>query len=359
MYHNPIIDSMRGLSILAVILLHLYIWLPFTNTLPSSLINIIFRSGYYGVIVFFVISGFLITQSILTKWRSLPAIQLSGFYRMRFARIMPCLVLLVVILSLLDVLQLNHFTIVHTTLLQAIFAAFTFHINWLEAKTGYLPGAWDVLWSLSVEEVFYLFFPLLCLFIKNQRVFIGVLVIFIIAGPVARTVITNDIWQDKSYLSCMDGMAFGVLAAIFTKQKVISTVGNQIVAIVGLSLFSLVFFFRHWVFAWGITPLGLNVTLLEFSIALLLMASDHKISTTHSKNWLGMYGRSSYEIYLSHMFVIMVLAHFFRYSGWLWLVYLLAIIVAGVIAQIIARGYSEPLNRFIRAYSRKPEKQSA
>ena len=37
------------------------------------------------------------------------------------------------------------------------------HLNWLEARTGYLPAAWNVLWSLSVEEAFYLAFPLLCM----------------------------------------------------------------------------------------------------------------------------------------------------------------------------------------------------
>ena len=45
---------------------------------------------------------------------------------------------------------------------RALVAALTFHINYLEATRGYLPGSWDILWSLSVEEAFYLFFPLIC-----------------------------------------------------------------------------------------------------------------------------------------------------------------------------------------------------
>ena len=85
------------------------------------------------------------------------------FYRIRFARIAPLLLLLLAVLSLLHLGNVQGFRIPAktTTLPRALFAALTYHLNWLEALHGYLPGNWDVLWSLSVEEMFYLFFPLM------------------------------------------------------------------------------------------------------------------------------------------------------------------------------------------------------
>ena len=158
-FRNDGIDMLRGMSILAVILLHCVIHMPVaSDILPQNIFNIIFCSGYYGVIIFFVISGFLITATAIKKWGALQNIRVGQFYQMRFARIFPCLLALITLLSVLHCIGVASFTIQTTSLSQAIFSALTFHINWLEAQTGYLPGNWDVLWSLSVEEMFYLFF---------------------------------------------------------------------------------------------------------------------------------------------------------------------------------------------------------
>jgi peptidoglycan/LPS O-acetylase OafA/YrhL len=81
-YRNDGIDLFRGLSIIFVILLHINIRIPFNESplgqiLPESINKIFFKSGYYGVIIFFVISGFLITSTSIpiaienTKLRAL------------------------------------------------------------------------------------------------------------------------------------------------------------------------------------------------------------------------------------------------------------------------------------------------
>lgn len=347
MRHNPLIDDLRGFSILSVILLHLEIHLPFINNFPQWLFNIIFKSGYYGVIVFFVISGFLITQSILKKWGSLHNIHLGAFYQMRFARIMPCLCALLLVLSLFELSNVSGFVITTISLPQAIFAALTFHINWLEAKTGYLPGAWDVLWSLSIEEVFYLFFPLLCLFSRNKVLFIAVMLFFIIAGPFARVLGNNEMWQDHGYLSCMDGIAFGVLAAIFAFKRS-ANLNSKIFAVIGIALFSLIFFFRHFVSMLGITNVGLNVTLLELGVAFILIAIAAKKQSIKKRNIFSWYGRNSYEIYLTHMFVIVFFGNVLQSYISTWVSYSLAIILSGLVGGFVAHYYSEPLNRRIR-----------
>ena len=101
-------------------------------------------------------------------------------------------------------------------LAQALFAALTFHVNVLEAKRGYLPGNWDILWSLSVEEVFYFFFPLVARLFGRGKMLIVLLIGFVALGPFARTVLThgNEIWKEYSYLGGMDAIALGCLTAL-------------------------------------------------------------------------------------------------------------------------------------------------
>ena len=193
--HNSGIDALRGIAILSVILLHINIRIPFSETfigsiLPNSVYKILFWSGYYGVCIFFVISGFLITTSTLQKWDMLPHVSLRGFYAMRFARIAPLLIVLILVLSFLHLAQVPGFVIdpKQTSLGRTVVAALTFHINYLEMQSGYLPASWDILWSLSIEEVFYLFFPLVCIFIGKEKYFTILVIAFLILSPFARTV---------------------------------------------------------------------------------------------------------------------------------------------------------------------------
>lgn len=365
---NVGIDFLRGLAILSVILLHINIRIPFDKSsigqlFPQSVINIFFKSGYYGVIVFFVISGFIITSSSIKRWGSLKNIQAGSFYLTRFSRIAPCLFALLIILSILNFLAIPDFTIETTSLGNALFAAFTFQINLLEAKTGYLPGPWDILWSLSVEEIFYLFFPLLCISVRNKFIFLSILITFIILGPFARTVFTNnEIWSDHSYLSCMDGIAIGCLAAIFSNKLILSRTQTKLFLFIGVLLFLLVFVFRKQVYQLGLTEIGLNVTLLEVGTAFILLAFQklssknvrYRFISTKPIAWLGKY---SYEIYLTHMFIVLPASKMFYYwhhSAFTIEIYYIAIILTSVLTgYLIAKYYSEPLNKNMRSLSCK------
>ncbi len=129
------------------------------KALPRQVAATLFWNGANGVIVFFAISGFLITTMAIRRWGALSQVRIADFYRLRFARIVPLLVALLAVLSVLHLARVPWFVINpgRSTLPRALLAAATFHINWLESQRGYLPPNWDVLWSLSVEEVFYLF----------------------------------------------------------------------------------------------------------------------------------------------------------------------------------------------------------
>lgn len=362
---NDGIDCLRGFSILSVILLHCYVHMPFVQTLvPQKIINIIFRSGYYGVMIFFVISGFLITTISLARWKNLSNIEFSQFYKIRFARIFPCLCALLIVLSLLNLFGVPGFVIKTTSLPQALFSAFTFQINWLEAKTGYLPANWDVLWSLSVEEMFYLFFPLVCFIFKKPSYFIIPMLFFIVLGPFARTTFTeNDIWSDHSYLSCMDGIAIGCLAGMFSYYFKLSKKMLIPTFLVGLFLSTFIFIFRSQAYDIGITTIGLNVTMLEIGIGLLLIVmhewyvkDNHRGSIwTSPLRWIGY---NSYEIYLTHSFVIVIIAkNFFsntQSSFHTIMLYVTTLILSGVFGKIVSTYFSEPLNKLIK--NTKPHK---
>lgn len=355
---NQVIDLIRGFSILSVILLHCAIHLPLEQSLLSiGWVKILLRSGYYGVMIFFVVSGFLITSISIKRWDNLASINLYQFYQMRFARIMPCLFALILISIPLDLINANGFVIQNTSLWQTIFAALTFQINRLVANVGYpFPANWDVLWSLSVEEVFYLFFPVCCILLRKQKLLIAFMLMFIVIGPFARTQFTdNDIWSDHSYLSCMDGIAIGCLAAIFA-HKTRSRLLLSILLISGIVLFSVIFFFRKEVYNLGLSSLGLNVTILEIGIAFILIASKQlnslRLTSILKFNFIQWFGRNSYEIYLVHSFIVIIAANILYSSNQpTWLIsieYLFIVLISGLLGQAITKYYSEPLNQQLR-----------
>jgi hypothetical protein len=171
------IDTWRGISVLLVVAHHVAIRLPLTKStvagwLPERLLLALNWNGYEAVLVFFVISGFLITTRTLDRDGTPAEVDVRAFWARRFARIAPPLVLLVAALSVLHLAGAERYAIdpSRQSLGGAVLSALGFWLNVYEARTGYLPGGWDVLWSLSIEEVFYLAFPLLFVAARREGV---------------------------------------------------------------------------------------------------------------------------------------------------------------------------------------------
>jgi peptidoglycan/LPS O-acetylase OafA/YrhL len=190
------IDVLRGISILAVVLLHILIRFSFVHIhlghdWPRLSRRIVFNNGGNGVTLFFAISGFLITLTSLRRFGSLAGMRPAVFYRIRFARIMPLLLLLLAVLSILHLAHVDGFRINENffTLPRALFSALTFHLNWLEAsRNAWLPACWTVLWSLSIEEMFYLFFPIVCILLLRRgrwgtTAWLGLALLLVTLGP--------------------------------------------------------------------------------------------------------------------------------------------------------------------------------
>src|ERR1700692_4389328 len=102
---------------------------PYTHGLPDQLASSLVWNGQYGVQIFFAVSGFLITSTTLKRWGPLSEVSLRGFYLMRFARIVPLLLLLLSILSVLHFGHVKYFVVSPKTggLGRALVAALMFH----------------------------------------------------------------------------------------------------------------------------------------------------------------------------------------------------------------------------------------
>jgi peptidoglycan/LPS O-acetylase OafA/YrhL len=364
------VDLLRGLSIIAVILLHgqirlLYAYsISIQSLLPRQIFHVLFWQGGNGVTVFFAISGFLITLTSLRRFGSVAVMRPAAFYRIRFARIAPLLLLLLAVLSVLHLVHAEGFQInpSRATLPRALLAALTFHVNWYEAVHGYLPANWDVMWSLSIEEMFYLFFPLVCVLLVRRRrgmpVFMALLLAFVVMGPFARTIwTTNAIWQGTSYLGGMSGIALGCLTALLTdwvqgrNPKWVSAKLLLAIQIGGAAVMLLIVIWPPWHWMHMLGRSGTDDTALGVGTCLVMLGSVLRGRT--GRAWtapIRWFGRRSYEVYLTHEFVVVWMTQLFvkvhRGSPLAWIAGEVAL--AAVLGALVARWFSEPLNRRLR-----------
>ncbi|MGN6809383.1 MAG: acyltransferase family protein [Thermomicrobiales bacterium] len=145
----PGLDGLRALAVVAVLLYHASLsWLP---------------GGFLGVDVFFVISGYLITGLLLAEWRQHGRLDLKRFWLRRARRLLPVLYVLLIVALAFAVLALPGQV---SRLRAAGLAAFAYVTNWylIVKQQSYFeavgrPLALQHLWSLAIEEQFYLLWP--------------------------------------------------------------------------------------------------------------------------------------------------------------------------------------------------------
>jgi len=356
------VDGVRGLAIFFVLMNHVNMRLriggvPWTKGLPEQLVSSLVWNGQRGVQIFFALSGFLIASTAIRRWGSLSRVNIRDFYLLRFARIAPLMLLLLAVLTILDLVHLKYFTISPKTggLGRALLAALTFHVNVLEARRGYLPANWDILWSLSVEEVFYLFFPLVCRLLGRGKGLIGLLLMFVVLGPLGRTVFTggNEVWKEYSYLGGMDAIALGCLTAVLVCGTRFSRSAARGLGAAGSVLLIFILCFSTQPFNRMLERNGLDMSIIAIGACMIAAAAAQtRWQAPRLASPIWRLGERSYEVYLTHMFVLFALLEVFVEAGKpmsaVPLFFAAAILISGVLGAAVARFYSEPMNRSLR-----------
>lgn len=354
------VDLLRGLAIFFVLMNHVNVRLrlakvPYTNGIPDLLVTTFVWNGQNAVQIFFAVSGFLITSTTLRRWGSPSRVSPRDFYLLRFARIAPLLLLLLAVLSGLHLAGIKDFVIPasRSSLGRALLAALTFHVNLLESRNGYLPGSWDILWSLSIEETFYLFFPMLCRFFSRGRLLIAILAIFVVLGPFDRTLFAQGLWKDYSYLGGIEAIALGCLTAILVSHVRFSRRVMHAIAGGGAAIVVFILVFARMGFGWLFRS-GLDMTILALgTCALIIAAAETEWRSPRILEPLRQLGQRSYEVYLTHMFVVFAFFDFFvsrgKPLGAAPLLFVAVILISGVLGGLVARYYSDPMNRLLRS----------
>jgi peptidoglycan/LPS O-acetylase OafA/YrhL len=156
------LDGLRALSILAVIWLHSWWETPYY---PQVEAMPVLRQGFYGVQVFFVVSGFLITTLLLREMERYGTISLRDFYIRRALRIWP-LYFAVLGIYVVNALVFERGTQRAASFLHYLPSFATFTYTWF-ISANWPGGMFNLAWTLSTEEQFYFFWPIVLRFLRG------------------------------------------------------------------------------------------------------------------------------------------------------------------------------------------------
>lgn len=201
--HLAGLDGLRAIAVLLVILYHLV-----PDYLPG---------GFIGVDVFFVLSGFLITTLLLEERESTGRIDLGAFWRRRARRLLPALAVLIPVCSAAAWLIGGD---VLVALGRQVLGAVSFSSNWLAiaAENSYftttMPDLFRNLWSLSVEEQFYLAWPLVILalvLIRDHRIRLILIMAVAVASATAMALLYSPASDPTRVYFGTDTHSFGLV----------------------------------------------------------------------------------------------------------------------------------------------------
>jgi peptidoglycan/LPS O-acetylase OafA/YrhL len=302
------LDSIRAIAVLLVIIWH---WIPRT-TIISKL-----HTGGLGVDIFFVLSGFLITQILLDNRNKAENLQasrknvLKNFYVRRVLRIFP-----IYYLTILVILLLNHRLSLFVTKSE-IWADLTYTNNFYAYFKKLWPVASPHFWSLAVEEQFYLLWPLLMLFIPKKFLFASITG-FIMIGVVSQLLISDYEFGYVLTNTCFDCFGTGALLAYMMVYKPYA-LSKFHKLISGLAIIGLLVLALDWRYNLSIRfGRFVHAILSTWIIGYILIFKDRKTVLIQllSNKVLMNVGKVSYGIYLYH-----VLYMYIGFKLWDWYVF--------------------------------------
>lgn len=298
--YMPQLDTLRTFAVLLVITAH---WMP-----AQSFMNKYTANGILGVTLFFVLSGFLITGILL---KSKNVIDEGGsiknafktFYLRRALRIFPLYYFVLILAYFFNTANIRENFIWH----------FFYASNFYFWKVNHWQGHLSHLWSLSVEEQFYLFWPALILFIPRKKlpyVFltaIGVAIIFRLK--------TRSQWTDlPRYLTpgSLDSFGFGALLAygqlFLPKWYILINKYKNHLAVIFLLLFVFATYWMDKGYSNQFQFLGFFFPLISVFFALVINLASQGITNPYlapilNNKALIYLGKISYGLYIYHNFL--------------------------------------------------------
>ncbi|MDL0088303.1 acyltransferase family protein [Campylobacter gastrosuis] len=295
--YNPSLDGLRGVAILLVLLFH--IWPEY------------FSFGYVGVDIFFVLSGFLITQIIYTKLES-NTFSFKEFYRNRIRRIFPALIIVLLFTILIGYIFLLPFELKELGF-HIKSSAFFYENFRLIKEVGYWDEASQLkpllhFWSLSIEEQFYLLWPTIVFVLYKYRlkleVWHGLLIVFAILILLSFFLDINKFYHtiSRSFELVLGGIFF-VFSCKF--KNLTERISNYKIYLYVVFLLSILYSFNNTNFNF------LNTFCVAISTSFLILYLSFFPKTTLLNNkFLIFFGLISFPLYLWH-YVIISYGHIF------------------------------------------------
>lgn len=304
--YYPALDILRGVAILAVVFYHNFDSISF------------FRFGWMGVDLFFVLSGFLITELLLSSLNN--RYYFRNFFVRRMLRIFPLYYLVLLLFFVLSPILFSQKGP------QSTFAYYndnelwfwTYFQNWLMVVKGPAPVPFlSHFWSLAIEEQFYLFWPLIIFLIRKLGTLRKVIFVLIAISIVVRvtTWLLNPNQVETYYcntLTRMDSLLMGSLLAVHLREG--KEIAHHWIKLVFSAYFLLIsasiFLFGNVSQDNALFPtVGYTLSALFFSCILYLFIKI-KWDVQHwlmKLNALRFIGKISYGIYVYHIPIYLVL----------------------------------------------------
>ena len=310
--YRPALTGIRALAVYIVVLFH--------SEIP------LFESGFIGVDLFFVLSGFLVCNVIVEEYEKHGTITLSKFYARRMRRLLPAMGAMVVSVSLFYVLLQN--TSERIKFVPSARSALLYFANWnfiiestdyfaAEAKTN----PFGHLWSLSIEEQFYLFFPIFLAIVYrltkrfSKRLLIALPLCLLLTSLFIQVLLSGN--STRSYYGT-DAKVYQLLAgatlAIWLRaRKSAFKISSRFVNGIGiLALFGFVLLATRFSAQLSASLIGVIATVLGvliiFSIENQRNGALGRLFSFRSLVYLG---NISYATYLWHWPIIVVLRQIF------------------------------------------------
>lgn len=324
----PELDGLRAIAILLVLFSH-FVWVPKYwpeawrgSPFPDEWLSL----GHGGVDLFFVLSGFLIGR-IIWEHAGSPGF-LRTFYLRRAARILPLYYLLLVTGTLLVVLVHRDWQRAEIFGTTPPWAYAVFLQNYFSATGHSVGGFFGLLWSLAIEEQFYLVAPLLVVWLPRRSA-MRVALAMLIVCPILRVLMDEEVisgirWWDFTPARC-DALAAGMVVAWLIRAEnhrdfLLEQRGRHrfVLCLLALGLACMPWFVslggHHLIFS----STGLSVLTLFFAALVgyqALHGSSSRVGSILRFRWLRGLGRISYFLYLFHF-----VAHHCAYQLRRWLV---------------------------------------